>query len=456
MWFELNKETNIKVKTGVGVSGTARVGETVAQGSIGGALASSLNLDVEVNNFFSGSIDEVSYSNVRLQPIILQDDLCRLCTSADSARNGVRRMENIMKLKQLDINVDKSSYIVCKKSSKNAEIRQDFKIIPLKYDGLMMKEKECEKYLGDMINGGGLSESIESTITERHGRIFGSILEIRTILEDYRSSRAGGVTSGIMLWEVAVIPSLINNSETWTELEETQLERMEDLQSMLLRTLFNTAKTTPRALLYWDTGVLPISYKIEQQKLLFLHHLVILSEDSLAKQIYIQQKNNDFPGLVPECKELIKKYNLADIISEENIPSKLSWKNTVKRAIRDHCASELKTEIKEKYKKLENIETEKENFEAKPYLTELNLIQARTKFKLRSRMLELRNNYKGEYRKTNLLCEGCKVSIETQDHVLFCPFYSDLRQDIDLSCDKDLVNYYREVMNIREKLKDRK
>ena len=86
--------------------------------------------------------------------------------------------------------MDQSSYIVCKKSSKNAEIRQDFKIIPLKYDGLMMKEKECEKYLGDMINGGGLSESIESTITERHGRIFGSILEIRTILEDYRSSRA--------------------------------------------------------------------------------------------------------------------------------------------------------------------------------------------------------------------------------------------------------------------------
>ena len=71
-WFELNKKTEIKVMTGVGVSGTASVGETVAQGSIGGALASSLNLDVEENNFFSGSIDEVSYSNVRLQHIILK------------------------------------------------------------------------------------------------------------------------------------------------------------------------------------------------------------------------------------------------------------------------------------------------------------------------------------------------------------------------------------------------
>ena len=78
---------------------------------IGGALVSSLNLDVEVNNFFSGSIDEVAYCDVRLQPIILQD----VCSSVDSARNGVRRMENIMKLKQLDINVDKYSFIVCKK-----------------------------------------------------------------------------------------------------------------------------------------------------------------------------------------------------------------------------------------------------------------------------------------------------------------------------------------------------
>ena len=61
LWYELNKETEIKVKTGVGTTKTAMVGETVAQGSIGGGLASSLNLDVEVNNFFNGSIDEAAY-----------------------------------------------------------------------------------------------------------------------------------------------------------------------------------------------------------------------------------------------------------------------------------------------------------------------------------------------------------------------------------------------------------
>ena len=104
LWYELNKETEIRVKTGVGITKAATVGETVAQGSIGGGLVSSINLDSEVNNFFAGSLDEAAYSNIRLQPMILQDDLSRLCCSADSARAAIRRMENSLsqKIKKSD------------------------------------------------------------------------------------------------------------------------------------------------------------------------------------------------------------------------------------------------------------------------------------------------------------------------------------------------------------------
>ena len=42
----------------------------------------------------------------------------------------------------------------------------------------------------------------------------------------------------------------------------------------------------------------------------------------------------------------------------------------------------------EKYSRLEKIEIETEKCKAKSYLSELNLVEARTKFKLRSRMLE--------------------------------------------------------------------
>ena len=458
LWYELNKETEIKVKTGVGTTKAATVGETVAQGSIGGGLASSLNLDVEVNNFFSGSINEAAYSDVRLQPMILQDDLSRLCCSAESARDGARRMENIMKLKQLTINVDKSSYIVCRKSTEATIIRASFEIKPLTYDGTKIKEKISEKYLGDMISGLGLAESIESTISERYGRIYASILEIKTILEDYRSSKAGGITAGIMLWEMAIIPSLLNNAETWTEIDSNSLKRLNDLQNMMLRILFNSAKTTPKPILFWDTGVLPIEYKIEIRKLTFIHHLISLPAESLANQLYIQQKNNNFPGLVGECQNLIRKYSLPDITSVQNIPTKNQWKKLVKANVMKYFESEIRNEIKDpkKYKKLKEIDVENESLEAKPYLSELNLSQARTKFKLRSRMLEIKNNFKGEYIKTNLECDACENSIETQDHLLFCPAYRELRKDMDINNDKDLVNYVREVMRLRDSSKKKK
>jgi hypothetical protein len=49
----------------------------------------------------------------------------------------------------------------------------------------------------------------------------------------------------------------------------------------------------------------------------------------------------------------------------------------------NHIETKLKAEIG-RMTKLENMDAENENFSAKSYLSELNLNQARTKFKLRS------------------------------------------------------------------------
>ena len=50
--YELNKSNQIRIKTSVGVTDSVEVGPTVAQGSIGGGLVSSCNLDYSVNKFF--------------------------------------------------------------------------------------------------------------------------------------------------------------------------------------------------------------------------------------------------------------------------------------------------------------------------------------------------------------------------------------------------------------------
>ena len=152
----------------------------------------------------------------------------------------------------------------------------------------------------------------------------------------------------------------------------------------------------------------------------------------------------------------MSKYELDDITEVQSLPTKITWKKQVQAKIKAFCEEQLKTEIRDKYSKLDNIDIENENFESKAYLKELDLSHARIKFKLRSRMLEVKNNFRREHTHAGLECQGCQTSIDTQDHVLFCPFFSDLRQDLDLKNDRDLVHYYKKVMEFCDKMKKRK
>ena len=44
LWYKLNEDANISVRTSVGESGTCRVKNSLGQGMLGAALASSLNI----------------------------------------------------------------------------------------------------------------------------------------------------------------------------------------------------------------------------------------------------------------------------------------------------------------------------------------------------------------------------------------------------------------------------
>ena len=99
-----------------------------------------------------------------------------------------------------------------------------------------------------------------------------------------------------------------------------------------------------------------------------------------------------------------------------------------------------------------------EKFETKPYLNKFCLEDARTLFKYRSKMLDFKFNYKNDVIKSKELwnCDSCQSAIETQDHILWCPAYINLREGNSLESDDDLVKYFSSVMQIREKLQLKK
>ena len=159
--------------------------------------------------------------------------------------------------------------------------------------------------------------------------------------------------------------------------------------------------------------------------------------------------------MATEVRQLVHELNLPDITDKKVCLtySKTVWKSLVKKAIRQKCENELKKDLIE-FDKLEKSKRCDEHFIAKEYLKTMTLEDARTKFKIRTEMLNVKFNYKHmpQNEKSLWLCDSCQISIESQSHIMWCPAYSELRAGKNINDDKDLIEYVKKVLKIREKL----
>jgi hypothetical protein len=209
-WFNLNKQTSIKVNTAVGLSESAQAGELIGQGSAGGAIASQINIDKGLDAYFKGSSDEICYGSIRLQPLAFQDDIARLTNDVKKAGAGNVKIDYIMKEKQLQVHPDKTGYIVMGCKEYRDQVLKEAREMPIMFGGLVTKKKTVDKYLGDMFHGDGLEASVDATIDDRIGKIKASMYEVAAIVDDFRMLAVGGITSAWDLWNLAVVPSILS------------------------------------------------------------------------------------------------------------------------------------------------------------------------------------------------------------------------------------------------------
>ena len=185
---------------------------------------------------------------------------------------------------------DKTCHIILADKMKRKEIEDEIAKNPLMYKTHHIKEKNKEKWLGDIKHKDGLSASIEATITERSGRIKIGIFESVALLEDTRFQILGGILGILEVWEVAMIPLLLNNCETWTEIDDKSISELESLQNLFFRMTFQVPKSCPKVLFYWDTNTLSMKLRIWKAKLNLYKYLQDLPNDTLAKEIFNEQK----------------------------------------------------------------------------------------------------------------------------------------------------------------------
>ena len=161
--------------------------------------------------------------------------------------------------------------------------------------------------------------------------------------------------------------------------------------------------------------------------------------------------HNFLPYIAKEAQQFSENIGIPDITKvREKELSKAQWKRRIKEAVEKKNEKELKERIM-KLEKLEQMKEEK--YEQKDYLKVLTMEEARTFFRLRSRVFKCKMNQSSERRNRESLwkCSGCGC-VDSQSHIIHCVAYQDLRTGKNLDSDQDVARYFKEVLRIREKL----
>ena len=112
LWFLMNNNTRVSVKTAFGTTDEINVGAIVGQGTAGAALISAINLDKGLNEFFKDGNDIDKYGNIDLQPLAYQDDVGSLCKSVSNVRSQAEKMAKMISSKNLTAHPNKTGVTI--------------------------------------------------------------------------------------------------------------------------------------------------------------------------------------------------------------------------------------------------------------------------------------------------------------------------------------------------------
>ena len=170
----------------------------------------------------------------------------------------------------------------------------------LKVHQQAMDTSEKEKYLGDIVTSNG---GIRDTVTDRVSKGYGRVGEILGILD---ASYLGHFTvmHGLTLRDALLCNGMLNSSEAWSALSETETKLMEQVDTFLLSSLMSGHPKCPIEFHHLETGTMMLRHKISLSRLIYHHNIVTRPDGEIIKKIYYKQKTNSCRG---DWYELLKK-----------------------------------------------------------------------------------------------------------------------------------------------------
>ena len=355
---------------------------------------------------------------ISIPPLGMIDDLASVAYCGYHSVKINATINAKIDLKKLQLNKKKCVKLhVSKLDRKNCNKQSVRKCAFLKIEESDMREENDEKYIGDIIAASG---SNDANISRRRSIGLGAISDIFAILNQV-SMGYQYIEIGLILRETVLMSKILLSAESWHNVFLYQIEKLEELDIIFLRKLFNCHSKTAKEFLIRESGTIPLRFQISGRRLVYWKHILSVHKSELIFRVYLAQKlspvQGDWISLVEKDKEL---YDIKLSDEEVRIMSKHKFKTYIKQKSEELTLKYL-SKLQQKHSKSKLLDMN--DLTISQYLLDSRFSKAEREllFRLRSKTVDVKENFKHAYQNNDMLCQLCKLFSCTQSHVLQCP-----------------------------------
>ena len=436
--YEANKKNKVAVKTPFGVTSRVNINQIVLQGEVFGPLQCS----VQVDTFAKECIEENKFlysykEKVKVPALSMVDDLaCVAQSGVDSVEvnSFINAKTNVKKLqfgvtKCHQIHVGGNEHLTPELYVDNWEVKKICEektgVDNLKdvcSGDILVERADTDTYLGDIISKDGKNTK---NIMARKAKGHGIVKQILDMLE--------GICFGPYEIEVALflrssllLNGILTNSEVGYGSTLEEIKHLEQIDEILIRKVLETPSSSPKCMVYLETGCKPIRFIIQTRRLVYLQYILKEDPNSLISRFFHAQDSqalkNDW---ALTCRKDMNELELKLTHEEIRKMSTQKFKSLVRNATNKLALNFLLAE-KNKLSKVLHIQFTELKSQAYLLPQKISLKLAKFIYQARSRMLEVKTNY-GNRNHINLFCPLCHdpTSTDTQQHLLHCVSLAD-------------------------------
>lgn len=398
----LNTGLSTCVQTKYGPTEPVPIMQSIRQGGVLSVCEFSVLIDCLEDDLQKEDLG-VHFGDILIASLLLMDDIVLINRSSEGLQKMLNKVNQFLLRWQLVVNPVKTKVVIFNKNKNLPHIEQ------WSIGDIVIKEISEYKYLGEILSQ-DLSPDKHIISKKQQAQ---SMLNLSMAVSGQAPLDFMRMSVLLKFHQRCIVPALLYGCQSWTH---TKMELMEDIQYSCIRQYLKVPKTTPKLALLAETGCYHMTTLVEKHQLIYLWTL-LNSENTLPHQVYNTQlthfhRNNT--NWASHIEMVLQKYGISHTFNEIRLTSKSGWKNIIKGKISEHENEQYRNQA-EAFSKLKNLRRFKRKVVPESYLS-LPRDEASVIFRLRTRMLPLKNNMKGIHSDT--LCPRCSLETDDEYHLL--------------------------------------